>query len=91
MSPLLFALYVADLGEAITNSTDGFELNGKFIFGLFLADDLVLVAKKTSRPQKPAGMHTKMVYFQRSEYVPKKSHVISPADKNWDIFGVHGE
>jgi len=42
LSPILFALYIADLGRKLENSGMGVMLQGKMIPGVFFADDMVL-------------------------------------------------
>ena len=42
LSPILFALYIADLGHELSNCGEGFELQGVKICSLFFADDIVL-------------------------------------------------
>ena len=42
LSPLLFALYIADLGYELSNCGEGFQLQGVKICSLFFADDIVL-------------------------------------------------
>ena len=91
MSPLLFALYAADLGAEITRSKHGFEISGTVISGLFLADDLVLVAKKASGLNSLLSLTQKWCLFKDQIISIKKSQVISPADESWDIFGSNGE
>ena len=44
LSPMLFALYVAGLGNALHNSKLGYQLGGVVLTALFFADDLVLIA-----------------------------------------------
>ena len=45
LSPLLFALYLADLGSELEKSQHGFVLSGKVISALLFADDLVLISR----------------------------------------------
>ena len=44
LSPMLFALYVAGLGNALHNSRLGYQLGSVVLTALFFADDLVLIA-----------------------------------------------
>ena len=41
LSPMLFALYIAGLGEAIMVSSEGFRVGGIVVSGLLFADDLL--------------------------------------------------
>ena len=45
MSSILFALYVADMGQAISLSSERFRVGNVVVSGLFFADDLLLVAR----------------------------------------------
>ena len=45
LSPLLFALYISDIGADLTRSMEGFSLGGITFSGLLFADDIVLVAR----------------------------------------------
>lgn len=45
LSPMLFNLYIAGLGNALSLSEDGFQVGGCFISALFFADDLVVIAR----------------------------------------------
>ena len=47
LSPILFALYLSDLGFDLMNSTQGFMLMDTRISALFFADDLVLLARSS--------------------------------------------
>jgi len=42
LSPLLFALFIADLGRKLEKSDLGVKVGGKKIPGIFFADDMVL-------------------------------------------------
>ena len=44
LSPMLFALYVSGLGDALHNSKLGFRLGDIVLSAIFFADDLVLIA-----------------------------------------------
>ena len=44
LSPILFNIYVSDIGNDITTSDKGFMVGSVMVNGLFFADDLVLVA-----------------------------------------------
>ena len=46
--PILFALYIMDVGDDIIVSQLGFQLGNVIVSGLLFADDLVIVAKSSS-------------------------------------------
>ena len=91
LSPLLFALYAADLGAEITKSKHGFDINGTVISGLFLADDLVLVARNAIGLKNLLSLTQQWCLFKDQVMSIKKSQVISPSDLSWDIFDSNGE
>ena len=43
LSPLLFALYIAEMGEAINLSSEGFRVGRVIVTSVFFADDIVLL------------------------------------------------
>ena len=45
LSPMLFALYIMDIGEDITQSQEGIMIGDTCISGLLFADDIVLIAR----------------------------------------------
>ena len=45
LSPVLFGLYLADLGTLLKHSKEGVLIHGQTISGLLFADDLVLIAR----------------------------------------------
>ena len=44
LSPLLFALYIKEVGDKVTESGNGVKLGDERIPGMFFADDIVLMA-----------------------------------------------
>ena len=45
LSPLLFALYIAGLGQDLSRQTQGVKLYSMCVSALFFADDIVLIAR----------------------------------------------
>ena len=45
LSPMLFALYISEIGSEITFSSLGFRIGNVTVSGLLFADDVVLVAR----------------------------------------------
>ena len=45
MSPLLFALYISDIGREMTASSSGAEIGGLRVCANFFADDIALIAR----------------------------------------------
>ena len=96
LSPMLFALYMADMGQAITLSSEGFRVGNVVVSGLLFADDLVLVAKD------PDGLLRLLSLVKRHADLVKmeintgrdKSEVISPdGDPGdlWQVMDDHGD
>ena len=90
LSPLLFALYVADMGQAISLSSEGFRIGNVVISGLFFADDLLLVARDPdgllrllSLTKRHADLLNMEINTDRD-----KSEVISPDGAEGDLWQV---
>ena len=90
LSPMLFALYISDLGNDLTVSSEGFQLGSVCVSGLLFADDIVLVSRTAQgllNLLKLVHGHAdalKMVINTDKD----KSEVISPvgdAGDKWDI------
>ena len=96
LSPMLFALYISDLGNDLTVSSEGFQLGSVCVSGLLFADDIVLVSRTAQgllNLLKLVHGHAdalKMVINTDKD----KSEVISPvgdAGDKWDIINTEGE
>ena len=78
LSPLLFALYISDLGSALSASSEGFTLGGVTFSGLLFADDVVLISRSLE------GLNSLVVLVHRicSQLKllinPKKSKIVTP-------------
>ena len=90
LSPMLFALYVADMGQAISLSSEGFRVGNTVVSGLFFADDLALVARE------PDGLLRLLALTKRHADLLRmdintgkdKSEVISPDGAEGDLWQV---
>ena len=90
LSPMLFALYIADLGQEITLSPEGFRVGSVVVSGLLFADDLVLLARD------PDGLLRLLSMVKRHADILKmeintgrdKSEVISPEGAAGDLWQV---
>ncbi len=76
LSPLLFALYISDLGQALEESGKGYSLNGLVIPGLFFADDMALVAKSEKELQELLDMTGEFGREMDLEFSGEKSVVM---------------
>ena len=93
LSPLLFAIYISDIGDTLSNSPLGFTLDGQPIAGLLFADDIVLISKtadglKTLFAIVKSHCDDLLLEINTAE---GKSEIVSPADDVWDIVGDDGE
>ena len=93
LSPLLFALYIMDVGNDINISQLGFKLGNVCISGLLFADDLVVVAKSAPALKSLLALVKRGFDSIKLEINVAKSQVVSPSDENWDIAGdgFHGQ
>ena len=91
LSPLLFAIYIADMAEDIALADFGFNIGGLVISGLLLADDLVLLSRTAAGLKSLIMMvkiHADSLKMQISE---SKSEVISPAAEEWNLLNDQGD
>ena len=90
LSPMLFALYIAGLGEAITVSSEGFRVGGIVVSGLLFADDLLLMARDAEgllRLLSIAKSHADSLKMEINT-AKDKSEVLSPDGGEGDLWHV---
>ena len=85
LSPLLFALYIMDIGNDINLSELGFMVGKVCISGLLFADDLVLVARSSSSLKSLLSLVKKGFDKLKLSMNVEKSQVISPVAEAWEI------
>ena len=85
LSPLLFALYIMDVGNDINISQLGFKLGNVCVSGLLFADDLVVVAKTASALKSLLVLVKRGFDTIKLEINVSKSKIVSPSDENWVI------
>lgn len=93
LSPLLFALYIAGIGEDLATSGEGFSVGNVVICGMFFADDVLLVSKTAAGLKKLFHLvksHCDRLLLEINT-AEGKSEVISPGDDFWDILDMDGE
>ena len=93
LSPLLFALYIRDIGETLSSSSLGFSLGGQLIAGLMFADDIVLIARTAEGLRTLFGIvksHFDVLLLEINTG-EGKTEVISPDIDTWDILDDDGE
>lgn len=91
LSPLLFAIYIADMGEDIAMSTFGINIGGLVLSGLLLADDLVLISHTAPGLKSLLSLVQRHCDVLRMKISEPKSQVISPSDEEWNIVNDNGE
>jgi hypothetical protein len=79
MSPILFALYVAELGDRLIRSNHGAKIGQEIIPALFFADDMVILAESQEELQRLLDIVSKYGEEKRMTFNEKKSQVL----KNW--------
>ena len=85
LSPLLFALYIMDVGNDINVSGLGFMIGKMCVSGLLFADDLVIFAKSASGLKSLLSLVRKGFDKLKLAISVEKSQVISPQADNWDV------
>jgi hypothetical protein len=90
LSPMLFELYIAAMGEAFDQTEYGFSISGKVISGLFLADDLILIAKTAKGLKLLLNLLKKHCDLVNMSVSQPKSQIMSPADETWELLDQMG-
>ena len=83
LSPMLFALYIADIGNDINSSGLGVQLGSICVSGLLFADDILLISRSAN-----GLLHLLLLVKSNCDRLRltisvKKSEIISPNDINW--------
>ena len=88
LSPLLFALYISEIGKELALSPLGFQLGGQVVSGLCFADDIVIMAEDPDGLCKLIKM-VKLICDNLEMVISvSKSNVVSPEDQElWQILG----
>ena len=91
LSPILFSIYISDIGHDLSLAGEGFLLGDSLtVSGLLFADDIVVVARSAAglkRLLNLVNQHCQRLKLVISE---EKSQVVSPTDDLWEIFGDEG-
>ena len=88
LSPLLFALYIADIGSDLTSSSIGCEVGNLLLSGLLFADDIVLMAKTPDSLKELISLVNNHCVALRMDVSVEKSQVVSPDGEGiWDGIG----
>ena len=88
LSPLLFALYISEIGKDLSLSTVGFKLGNQVVSGLCFADDIVLIAKDADGLLGLINLVKAHCDSLKLDISEAKSKVVSPEDQElWQILG----
>ena len=96
LSPMLFNIYIMEMGNDITVSNEGFNVGGICVSGLLFADDLVVIARDSAgllRLLKLVKMHTDNLLLDINTE-KDKSEVVSQCGKDgdkWELSNEDGE
>ena len=85
LSPLLFALYIRDVGSAITDSSLGFRVGNVCVSGLLFADDLVLVTRSGDSLKALLNIVKFKFDALKLQISHEKSQIVSPEDVTWNL------
>jgi hypothetical protein len=76
LSPLLFALYISDLGDQIRRQGGGIDIGTTKIAALFFADDIVLVAADDKELQQQLALLQEFTKEKKLEINYKKTEIM---------------
>jgi hypothetical protein len=93
LSPILFALYIRDLGRRLEDSGLGLEVGGMKIPGVFFADDIVLMAQGGKELHQLLQIVGQFGEERKLVFNPKKSKILvswrkAQAGQRWVLGGV---
>ena len=88
LSPMLFALYIMEIGEDIVESQEGIMIGDICVSGLLFADDIVLISRTTDGLKRllKSVKHRCDQLLLEVNTGEGKTEVVSPTDHIWDIF-----
>ena len=88
LSPMLFALYIVDIGADLMASKEGILLGDVFVSGLLFADDIVLLSRSAEGLKRLFAIvkHRCDDLLLEINTGEGKTEVVSPNDEPWEIF-----
>jgi hypothetical protein len=86
LSPLLFALYIAELGQELTLCDQGVKLFRVIINAIFFADDIVLVARTADGLRELLQVVQRHCKDLKMVLSKEKSKVLSKVTDLWDLW-----
>lgn len=90
LSPILFALYIRDLGKDLASSGEGFDLSGIIISGILFADDIICIARTAEGLRRLLKLVQSHCQDLRLTVSVDKSQVISPDATPWEVVDGNG-
>lgn len=91
LSPLLFALYLSEMGQELSTSTHGFILKDTRISALFFADDIVLISSSSHGLIDLISIVKRHCDMLKMKISIGKSKVVSPSDDPYTVIDQYGE
>ena len=92
LSPLLFNIYISDIGHDLAMVDEGFLLGEKLrVAGLLFADDIILVAKSAEGLRRLLSLVNSHCQRLKLTISQKKSQIISPSAEIWELFDEEGQ
>ena len=86
LSPLLFALYISDLGHELCLSGEGFDVIDVNICSLFFADDIILLSPTAVGLKKLLAITQRHFKSLKLGFSKSKTQVISPSTTDFTVF-----
>ena len=86
LSPMLFAIYIADMGSDLHDTGLGFQLGPMVVSALLFADDIILLARTASGLLDLLSLVYDRCSSLKLVVNAEKSQVVSPTDAEWNIF-----
>ena len=86
LSPLLFALYISDLGHELSNSGEGFDIEDVNISSLFFADDIILLSPKAQGLKRLLETTQRHFRLLKLAFSKSKTQVISDSTTDFNLY-----
>ena len=80
LSPLLFAIYIADMGDRLLRHRGGFQITGVHINSIFFADDIILITRSNKLMQSLIELLIRECSRIQMTVSQRKSQVINSED-----------
>ena len=85
LSPLLFSIFISDLGKELTDSGLGIELLGLKVATIFFADDIVLIGRTPAELNSLMNICRRYFDRHRLELSVSKSKIISHESQHGEV------